>query len=1383
MPTADDTFVNNSDLMNNSSFVNNSDLVSDDDAPGPDQENGPNGSDDPDGSDGSEDVTDFMDVEPTGDPELDPVEPEVLEKQPKVSKNEPHVSEEELQVPGELQDDRHEPSAPTSRSQISQHQNPQPQRPTVESAQNQKSTVESAQSQKPTVETQPQRLVITKLVLTDFKLYAGVQEIGPFNASFSAVVGPNGSGKLNVIDLMLFVFGFRASKMRQGKLSELIHNSGGDPIDHCQVDIHFQHVIDTPHGAEVVPGLQIVIGRRAFRSNGSQYFINGRNSTYTSVTGYLRGQGIDLDHKRFLILQGEVELIAQMKPKAEKDNDDGLLEYLEDIIGTTHYKLKIDASAASIDDLNQVCTEKEHRFVLVEQDTAGMEDKKDEALRFLAAEKNLAQKRSLKYQARLLSSNKTLAATEALVAEVLEKLQAEHAKNDAFSKEIDAAHSEKARLKAELDALAAKLSAAARRQKAINSQTVQLEEKAKNSEAKIKKIRKARASAEQALAAATIKHENMAASEAQYQHELAGLEKALEMEKTVLHDLRQKLTQKTAHFAAEISTLQAKLEPFNDKVKAREGDIELLKSEIAIFEAQKNAINDKLRAASERLVDIKAEGKAKEAELVQNEHKLAHIDEQIVLGEEQIAGARKNLEAKKVRLAAARLKTQDAASTLVQAQNKNQVLANLYRLSKSGRITGFHGRLGDLGVIDDKYDVAISTACSALDSMVVETVETAQTCIEYLRRNKLGYATFICLDKLRKFNMNPINVPGNPMTVKRLFDLITPKDKMFLPAFYSKLRDTLVAPNLAEAKSVAYGPTRFKVVTLDGKLVDTSGTMSGGGLYLARGGMKLRSNAISRESDYTEDDIHQMQEELALMETTVDKLAGECHQMDTNLRKLKELKPETEFAIQTAQLDIQALVAEKKEISASCKALYAEKEKAEASLEADLQIKRKYQALEQAVKARDELKLQMLESETRIILLEENIMEAGGVQLKVQNSKVDSLKQQIEIVNEKSSTDRVTLKKLENDVKRYLKIIADGEGEMQAAEAEIKVLEEELELKRVARDEVQQEVKKMEDSISERESELEAINDNLEELTAKINELKSEEIELRNQLEKLQGTVKRCRRDIADAEEGLSACVVRDSSPLLQWMSDEERAPYNTSDLQRLSEEELAKTDMGTVEQEILDLERYMADVKVDVEILKEYGLKQQELTRRRDELNEAVREREDLQNHWEELKRKRLDEFMEGFNTISLLLKEMYQMITMGGNAELELVDSLDPFSEGILFSVMPPKKSWKNISNLSGGEKTLSSLALVFALHKYKPTPLYVMDEIDAALDFRNVSIVANYIKERTKNGQFIVISLRNNMFELAQQLVGIYKVRNMTRSISLQNQELFQKAVETK
>lgn len=131
--------------------------------------------------------------------------------------------------------------------------------------------------------------------------------------------------------------------------------------------------------------------------------------------------------------------------------------------------------------------------------------------------------------------------------------------------------------------------------------------------------------------------------------------------------------------------------------------------------------------------------------------------------------------------------------------------------------------------------------------------------------------------------------------------------------------------------------------------------------------------------------------------------------------------------------------------------------------------------------------------------------------------------------------------------------------------------------------------------------------------------------------------------------------------------------------------------------------------------------------------------------------------------------------MLTLGGDAELELVDNLDPFAEGIVFSVRPPKKSWKNIGNLSGGEKTLSSLALVFALHHYKPTPLYVMDEIDAALDFRNVSIVGHYIKERTRNAQFIVISLRNNMFELADRLVGIFKTNNVTDSIAINPRQL--------
>jgi len=192
--------------------------------------------------------------------------------------------------------------------------------------------------------------------------------------------------------------------------------------------------------------------------------------------------------------------------------------------------------------------------------------------------------------------------------------------------------------------------------------------------------------------------------------------------------------------------------------------------------------------------------------------------------------------------------------------------------------------------------------------------------------------------------------------------------------------------------------------------------------------------------------------------------------------------------------------------------------------------------------------------------------------------------------------------------------------------------------------------------------------------------------------------------------------------------------------------------------------------MKPDLAALAEYRKKEEIYLSRVAELDTITGQRDTQRKYYDDLRKQRLNEFMAGFAIITSKLKEMYQMITLGGDAELELVDSLDPFSEGIVFSVRPPKKSWKNITNLSGGEKTLSSLALVFALHYYKPTPLYVMDEIDAALDYKNVSIVGNYIKERTKNAQFIIISLRSQMFELADRLVGIYKTDNATKSVTI-------------
>lgn len=173
--------------------------------------------------------------------------------------------------------------------------------------------------------------------------------------------------------------------------------------------------------------------------------------------------------------------------------------------------------------------------------------------------------------------------------------------------------------------------------------------------------------------------------------------------------------------------------------------------------------------------------------------------------------------------------------------------------------------------------------------------------------------------------------------------------------------------------------------------------------------------------------------------------------------------------------------------------------------------------------------------------------------------------------------------------------------------------------------------------------------------------------------------------------------------------------------LQMYTKDELRDMDKGALQEEVAELEHKIENTTVDLSVLDEYIKRAQEHAARTADLDLTKSTATAENTHYKELVKLRLNEFTEGMDIINAKLKEMYRMITMGGNAALEYVE---PFEDGVEFKVRPPKKGWKHISNLSGGEKTLSSLALVFALHHYKPTPLYVMDEIDAALDFRNVS-----------------------------------------------------------
>lgn len=234
------------------------------------------------------------------------------------------------------------------------------------------------------------RVIIDSIVLENFKSYADRKEICPLHFRFNAVVGPNGSGKSNLMESLLFVFGKRAKKMRLNKLSELIHNSATKKeCRSAKVSIHFKEIRDQDDSYSVVEGKDFTLCREVFKNSSSKYTLNGEDIGFEELTKTLIKKGIDLKHNRFLILQGEVEQISMMKPKATNVNETGLLEFLEDIIGTSRYVSLIEKLEKSIDELAEIKEEKKNRVKLCKKELSNLEEVKNSAMEYYESEKKM----------------------------------------------------------------------------------------------------------------------------------------------------------------------------------------------------------------------------------------------------------------------------------------------------------------------------------------------------------------------------------------------------------------------------------------------------------------------------------------------------------------------------------------------------------------------------------------------------------------------------------------------------------------------------------------------------------------------------------------------------------------------------------------------------------------------------------------------------------------------------------------------------------------------------------------------------------------------------------------------------------------------------------
>jgi structural maintenance of chromosome 4 len=471
--------------------------------------------------------------------------------------------------------------------------------------------------------------------LEDFKSYAGVKEIGPFHKCFSAVVGPNGSGKSNVIDAMLFVFGKRAKKLRLNKVSELIHKSDGvkdNPPQSARVSVYFQDIVDTGSGDEdyrVIPNTEVVVTRIAKKDSTSTYKLNGKNSSFKEISVFLSSKGIDLDNNRFLILQGEVEMISMMPPKGKTESDEGLLEYLEDIIGSSKFVEATNEAAEKVDSLSEVRQEKLNRVKAVEREKDNLEGAKQEAEALLGKEREIRRKQNILYQVNAMrADNEALKYTEQ--KETLTKqLEVERERVVQARKRIEEIESNLTDQRKDYDASYNELKRTKEEFSAYERRDIKLRETIKHERANKKKMEGKLKAEKKKETTAENKRVKAEGDIPQLEEEIHELTESKAKEDSKLEEIEEETKVITQKIRRDLEVKTTELAPVKQERAVLQADLETAETELKLLEDSSTRAKERLASAESELEDLDGNQESKRQLHKEQEKELASTKKRI----------------------------------------------------------------------------------------------------------------------------------------------------------------------------------------------------------------------------------------------------------------------------------------------------------------------------------------------------------------------------------------------------------------------------------------------------------------------------------------------------------------------------------------------------------------------------------------------------------------------------------------------------------------------------------------------------------------------------------------------------------------------------------
>ncbi len=1183
---------------------------------------------------------------------------------------------------------------------------------------------------------------LKKLEMYGFKSFAQRTEI-VLNEGITAIVGPNGSGKSNIGDAVRWVLGEQSARLLRGaSMQDVIFNGTQKrkPLSYCEVSL----VFDNEDRALPLDYAEVMVTRRVYRTGESEYFLNRSACRLKDVVDLFRDTGIGKEGYS-IIGQGRIDEILSRR------GEDRRLVF-EEAAGIVKFRARKEEAdrklAHTVENLSRVddiLEELRRRLEPLEEQAKSARVYLELSSELKTLDLNLFLIRSDRMEAKLRELDSDLQAMQAVLDQAESALQEKTERRDALQGEIAdleekiaGAHQavlagmeqlhqaqdairrmedRRTRRQENRERIGAEIGETARRMEELERL---FSENESDGEARDRLI----AEKEEALGAARREEETARGEE-------AAREEALERQQTAVMEAMNR-------HAAALND-QTRLKTMFSTMETRLGEITASCEEMKREALEKDDAAEEARALlfqEERLQKEKTEAWQETVK------RLEQADAEVIRARQ--AYDRKLAE---MRDLGSRQKLLEEMSREMEGYS-HSVRAAMKR-ARERNIPGVHGALGQLIQVPREYETALDMVLGAAQqNIVTEDEETAKELIEYLRQNRLGRATFLPVSSVRARTLEPrerevLRMPGCRGVASELVAC----DPRFSGVVESLLGRTVIAEDLDHGIAIMRrGKHAFRLVTLQGDVMHSGGSMTGGSVS------SRNVNLFTRERE-----LKEMTEKLASGQAELENL---LKAMQEGQRAKDVLKRESAEALEELH-------------------------------QQEIAVARETEHVQNAEADRDGHAMRLSESEAAREQLMESLNQIG---------------EQLSMVSGDTNRERASQEEMEQETARLQGLLAEARkaseeasGKTVALTLELNDLRHDAESLRRDRERFARDRERMAQEQARREREQARMNEEEEADAREAEGLAETEKAAREAQEGREKVVRSLEESRAGRQEALRG-VLSEIEGLHQSRSrDAEKAHrlelnrtrtdgdlkalrdriWNTYEMTYAMAEEFRQTEGFNA----AEADRRAAQISTEIRALGVVNVKAvEEYAETKARVDELSGQREDLEKAEKDLKDliSRLLEqmkatFVENFTLLQGYFSETFQRLFGGGHAELILMDPQDPLNCGIEINAQPPGKKLQLLTLLSGGERTLTAIAILFATLKLKPTPFCILDEIEAALDDANIGYFADYLVEYSKETQFVVVTHRKGTMERADSLYGVaMEEQGISRMVSVSLQD---------